>query len=58
MTIGIMNLTATLEQVFPLMMDLSVLGFYGFAIVIFSKKNSSALLQLTILLSRFGAKCS
>ncbi len=58
MTIGIMNLTATLEQVFPLMMDLSVLGFYGFAIVISSKKNSSALLQLTILLARFGAECS
>jgi hypothetical protein len=26
MTIGIMNLTATLEQIFPLMMDLSVFG--------------------------------
>jgi hypothetical protein len=26
MTIGSMNLTATLEQIFPLMMDLSDLG--------------------------------
>ncbi len=33
-------------------------GFYGFAIVISSKKNSSALLQLTILFARFGSECS
>ncbi len=43
---------------FECLWNFEKLGFYGFAIEIFSKKNSSALLQLTNLLARFGSECS